>query len=366
MVLSVHYLRGIAALIVVCFHYRYYLNDSFPVVDIGDILFANGAFGVDLFFIISGFIICYSTERIEKFPAISFAMKRFFRIYPLLFVALTLFILFFDLEGHSIASSLVPLHADYDAKGPTYGFHLLSPVWTLTYEILFYLLFMFSLMISQRYRQIIASTFIIGLFIFLQYKLHGTLQLSAYQKLDTKIVETIKPLVAVFSSPMALEFALGILLYVIYKATPRLSHNQQWVANAALIVAIFAVIGLYHPNILEGHGPLNWGLPCFVLLLALLVYEKQKGLPEIKSLIFLGNISFSLYLLHMIVIKLMRKYEIAPKLFGLVVFISALVISMIAAHISFIFIEKKSARLCRTLLNKLNHWANPQQSMTTR
>src|SRR5690625_5435152 len=114
MVLSVHYLRGLAALLVVCFHYRYYLNESFPVVDIGDILFSNGAYGVDLFFIISGFIICYSTERIEKFPALSFAMKRFFRIYPLLFVSLILFILFFDIEGHSLATSFVPLHADYE------------------------------------------------------------------------------------------------------------------------------------------------------------------------------------------------------------------------------------------------------------
>src|SRR5690625_7758215 len=101
MVLSVHYLRGLAALLVVCFHYRYYLNESFPVVDIGDILFSNGAYGVDLFFIISGFIICYFTESIVKFPALSFSMKLFFRIYTLLFVSMLLFLLFFHIVVHS-------------------------------------------------------------------------------------------------------------------------------------------------------------------------------------------------------------------------------------------------------------------------
>ncbi|HLR29912.1 MAG TPA: acyltransferase [Paenalcaligenes sp.] len=353
MVLSVHYLRGLAALLVVCFHYRYYLNASFPVVDIGDILFSNGAYGVDLFFIISGFIICYSTERIERFPAVSFAMKRFFRIYPLLFVSLILSILFFDIEGHSLPASFVPLHADYEAKGPTYGFHLHSPVWTLTYEIAFYMLFMGALMCSQRYRKLIASASIIGLFLGLQYMVHGEIGFSAYQKADASVNKLVQPLVAIFSSPMVIEFALGIALYVVYRALPRLAPElRQRIAIPALIVAAVAAIGLYLPTF-YGHGPLNWGLPAFILLLALLVYEKQNGLPEIKSLVFLGNISFSLYLMHMIIIKLMRKHEIAQNSFGLVVFFAALVASIFVSYLSFVFIEQKSAQLCRSLLKKL-------------
>src|SRR5690625_1923013 len=356
MVLSVHYLRGLAALIVVCFHYRYYLNDSFPVVDIGDILFSNGAYGVDLFFIISGFIICYSTERIEKFPALSFAMKRFFRIYPLLFASLILFLLFFDREGHSLLTSFMPLHADYEAKGPTYGFHLLSPVWTLTYEIAFYGLFMLALMVSQRYRKLIAAAAIIGLFVFLQFQTQGEIKLSAYQYAETPGSPLLSPVMAIFSSPMVLEFALGISLYLLYRHIPYLEGPRgQWLARGALGVAALAATGLYSP-FFDGHGPLNWGLPSFLLLLSLLVYEKQKGLPEIKSLMFLGNISFSLYLLHMIIIKLMRKYELAPNMFGVAVFITALLASLLVAHLAFVFIEQKSARLCRNLMSRLSNW----------
>src|SRR5690625_3927015 len=178
MVLSVHYLRGLAALVVVCFHYRHYLNESFPVVNIGDILFSNGAFGVDLFFIISGFIICYSTRRTERFRTLSFVLKRGFRIYPLLFFSLFLFILFFDTQDHSLLSSFIPLHADYEARGPTYGFHLHSPVWTLTYELAFYLLFFFALLFTHRHMQLLAIGGIVIVFLILQLLMFDRISLD--------------------------------------------------------------------------------------------------------------------------------------------------------------------------------------------
>src|SRR5699024_4647506 len=92
---GIQYLRGLAALMVVYFHFRYYLNDIYSKQDLGEFLFKNGAFGVDLFFIISGFIICFATQRDEERPLLSYASKRFFRIYPLLVVSLIAFVLLF-------------------------------------------------------------------------------------------------------------------------------------------------------------------------------------------------------------------------------------------------------------------------------
>ncbi|EIR2665175.1 acyltransferase family protein [Escherichia coli] len=60
---SIQVMRGIAALMVVGFHYRTSLNGVYAQTNLGDLLFLNGAFGVDLFFIISGFIIVYSTKN---------------------------------------------------------------------------------------------------------------------------------------------------------------------------------------------------------------------------------------------------------------------------------------------------------------
>lgn len=63
---SIHYLRGIAALMVVFYHLKARLNDVYAQENLGDLLFNSGAFGVDLFFVISGFIICYATDRKDK------------------------------------------------------------------------------------------------------------------------------------------------------------------------------------------------------------------------------------------------------------------------------------------------------------
>lgn len=62
-VMSIHYLRGLAALAVVAFHLRPALDNIYAQKNLGQMLFSNGNAGVDLFFIISGFIITLSTEK---------------------------------------------------------------------------------------------------------------------------------------------------------------------------------------------------------------------------------------------------------------------------------------------------------------
>lgn len=84
---SIQYLRGIASLFVVLFHMKWMINNIYTQNDLGDLLFISGNFGVDLFFVISGFVICLSTEKLESHTAIRFIIRRFFRIYPLLIIS---------------------------------------------------------------------------------------------------------------------------------------------------------------------------------------------------------------------------------------------------------------------------------------
>ncbi|WRY23622.1 acyltransferase family protein [Escherichia coli] len=81
---SIHYLRGVAALLVVAYHNKQYLNEVYAQKDLGDLLFISGGFGVDLFFIISGFIIMLSSQKRNKFP-INFMTEAFFQDLPCIF-----------------------------------------------------------------------------------------------------------------------------------------------------------------------------------------------------------------------------------------------------------------------------------------
>lgn len=66
---------------------KWMINNIYAQNDLDDLLFISGNFGVDLFFVISGFVICLSTEKVECLMAIRFIVRRFFRIYPLLIIS---------------------------------------------------------------------------------------------------------------------------------------------------------------------------------------------------------------------------------------------------------------------------------------
>lgn len=137
-IFSIQILRGIAALFVVCFHFRYAVNDIYAQKDIGNRLFEFGSFGVDLFFIISGFIMAMSARKNENLS--EFFIKRFFRIYPLYFAVLTLYILlsFNEYSLPQIIKSYLLVPIDYKSEMPYYGYSIMAIAWTLTYEFWFY------------------------------------------------------------------------------------------------------------------------------------------------------------------------------------------------------------------------------------
>lgn len=352
---SVQYLRGLAALLVVFFHFRYYLNDVYAKPDLGDALFQNGAFGVDLFFIISGFIICYATRKPEQRPLISYGMKRFFRIYPLMVISLLVFYVLFGEEHHAVGRSFLPVHADYSEKGPFFGYNMLSPVWTLTYEIFFYMLFALGLTVSQRYRKLVTLALILFLFTGLQLVINNRVETSAYTDYSYLDIAILDPIIALSSSPMILEFCFGILLYIGLTSLPDISNRARLWLNPVLLIMAGAAIVMFFLPAFYGHGPFKWGIPATLFLFSAIAYEKYNGLPNSRVLLYLGNISFSLYLVHVIILKTIRKYELDLGLTGVWAFLFAVMLSILVAIVLYQMVEDKSIQACRRLLKTINN-----------
>ncbi|MEP4197408.1 MAG: acyltransferase [Aliishimia sp.] len=134
-------LRFVAALLVVCFHLPYG-RDALVLKD----LFGWGGFGVDLFFVISGFIITYTSMNRSSFDTFDFLRDRADRIYPVLWVTLIMTI------AISMTQSAAGIANDTAEKLTGIGYlssffllplpYQIMPVaWTLAIELMFYGLF---------------------------------------------------------------------------------------------------------------------------------------------------------------------------------------------------------------------------------
>lgn len=138
-------LRAIAALLVFIQHFfgdivRAAQGVQTPLVRLVDTSLNSidlGRFGVVLFFLISGFVVPFSIKGSR--PLRRFAISRFFRLYPALWLAVITLSVFFAVNGTPPSAGTV--FANLTMFPSFLGFHWLSGIyWTLTIELIFYIL----------------------------------------------------------------------------------------------------------------------------------------------------------------------------------------------------------------------------------
>ncbi|MBR5248589.1 MAG: acyltransferase [Lachnospiraceae bacterium] len=301
---SIQTLRGLAALMVVCEHIRF---------------LACGAFGVDIFFCISGFMIMYTTHHSTK----GFFRKRLVRIVPFyyvitlgVYVMLVLFPSMFE-QTHASLSLLIKslLFIPFDI-----GNGVIQPIvrigWTVNCEMFFYLLFWLSLRISHKYRGFICLGLLLcctGLGALLSGGntwIGDSLMAVDIQAGGSFIGKdtTISSLLALFflyGNPVMLEFGLGILSYYVARALYEHTKNTGTLCNKSigipalgLSLLLFAglILSTGHVNILGYRRLLYWGIPAMLIFLGFLLAGYSLKMPHFS--VRLGDISFSLYLIH--------------------------------------------------------------------
>ncbi|STN00314.1 acyltransferase [Escherichia coli] len=352
---------------VVGFHYRTSLNGVYAQANLGDLLFINGAFGVDLFFIISGFIIVYSTKnRIENTP-IAFFIKRLFRIYPVYLIALSLLLMgvFFDFsimsfpqtwfDWKDILKSYLFITSDMSQQGPFYGYGLLYPSWTLIYEVYFYFVFMMCLMVSHKYRTLLTVVTITSVVIFGQLIFSGVITLDPYTVSvgETKrLIDHAKFII----NPIVFDFIIGVLLAEAYIAIRKDSYKKNTIGIIAVSFVIYSLSALL-TQYKSGHGIMNGGMIASFLFVGLVIIESRHDIGFPRFLCHLGDLSYSIYLIHIPVGLFFAKYgsDIPwyPKNPGWAKFLTDLMSAYFLSLIMFNYIEKPSVIIGKKLIEKL-------------
>jgi len=374
MVYSIQILRGVAALLVVLYHYSHYLMPTIPGANIGYVLFGGGYAGVDIFFIISGFIIVLSTERKEHANPLDFSIRRFFRVVPLAQFATVIYALILRVPPSPklLWQSLLFLpRADVDP--PKFGLPVVNQEWTLSYELIFYAIFAWALIFTHRRRVITAAFATLACVVGFQWLLGGPISPvpnSVY--LPAKYNGVLSPeVLGLLGNPIMLEFVFGMLLAAAYLRT------EIWLRSEKSLVARWSVglllaivfLGSYFSRADPGNGLLNKGFGAACLVTGMLLMEDFFTRPSAGGLggrilscfLWLGSISYALYLVHLGIserlLRLLVHLLMAQNVDGLWGFLALMAESLLLAWAVNVFVERYLIRAGKLLIEYKNKLA---------
>jgi len=346
---SIHYLRGIAALLVVAYHNRSFSYEHYTGENWTEVLFQGGAFGVDLFFLISGFIIAYSTRRAEHSHLSDYVLRRFFRIYPVFWLVLIAYILSDNsFTFWNIIRSAFLLHNNYSGNPPFFEYNILYPAWSMTYEIYFYIIFAISMKLSHKYR--VMTTTLILVFITLILQLFYNSSFSIYENVQLHgAIEKGLGFLNFIASPLMFNFIAGMAIYTI--------HDKMHLIKAKgllsfVFINVFLCMYLY--NYHYKHGIYGFGLWAIFLITGSLLYEARYQLTNFAPLIILGDISYSLYLVHPLVMHLMAANHESIPMYeknSPAKFLMIVSTSLVAAYLLHHFVELPAIKLGKIVIN---------------
>lgn len=330
---SLQVLRGLAALSVVYFHIG--MGATF------------GSFGVDLFFVLSGFVIAMASEK--NVGAIQFAINRITRVAPLYWLMTTILLLvvivrpeLFNSTTASISNYLksiffIPYFRENGELQP-----MLGVGWTLNYEMIFYAMATISLVISPArfyYATCVLVTAMFGMGYLLP---DGT------------------PYAKFLQSSLIFEFLLGMAIFKLKDVA--WLHKVPMPLIATAIASLYAIMALCEINAI-GSRFVAFGIPASLIVFLALQLEPlflQANSIVVRVLVHIGDASYATYLSHTFVVESIKKF--LPRFTNGLTIESpigvaiAILLSIVVGGLVYICLDKPSVKFAKkvvVILSKL-------------
>ena len=281
-ILTIQYLRAVAALLVVAAHALLH-----PITYVDATYRRLGSFGVLLFFVISGFIMVYNTGK-GPFDGRQFLRRRIERVVPLYWLV-------------TIGVVLIALVAPAFLKNTTFSWAqlvqsllfipyarengelvpLMKLGWTLNYEMFFYCLFAAAALLSVERRVLIISV------------LFGALTLIG------ALIPFQAAIPRFYTEELLLTFTVGMGIGLLFLHRSWLVNTPQMAPVWAILAVLFMVLAFNAPPA-QPLGPRTDAL--FTLASASLLglgLCVEKHIPVSRVALTLGDASYAMYLTHM-------------------------------------------------------------------
>ena len=325
--------RFLAAISIVIFHYG---KNSFPFNNhYIDFVFKSADVCVSYFFILSGFVMLIAYGEKKEISSIEYFKNRFARIFPI--YLLGIFLVFLqqlkanDVDFMGMFLNIFMLQAWFPHQVLSFN----PPGWSISVELLFYIIFPFVFNNVFKNNNFKKSAIIIILF--------WILSQIVYQVLLNKNAEIIYISSILRYNPIMHinEFLVGnIAGYYFIKNWTTEKYNLDWVL---FLVFCFLIVALKFPLGLNFHNGL---LAVFFIPIILLIALNNGFITKLfnkKIFTFLGEISFGIYILQYPVYSIISSYSINKYCHiqdVTTVFYIRLIILIVICSLSYIYIEK--------------------------
>ncbi|MFY0643881.1 MAG: acyltransferase [Bacteroidia bacterium] len=333
-------LRGIFSLMIVFFHYK---SEFSTEVFYSNFIVRQSFIFVDYFFVLSGFVIALNYNSIGTWSeTVNYMKKRIARLFPLLFFTTTFAYLYNAVRfTGSTMSYLQERFLEYLNpvlmlnSTPIIGTNSFNPpTWSISAEMIAYMVFGLICFLSLKNRKLW----------FALISIMALLGLWFVRQQDADSYGFLRGLLA---------FNFGCLVWVLYDAKFKIRWKFEW------IIPLVIVLLLYLLNASSGNLKF-WlqvsAVPVFAMSILLLINSRGSlsRILESKPMQLLGMLSFSIYLNHLIVVKVIPRFmfkylEITPVNMYLVTIISIVVV-LGYSFVTYKIVEKKGGLLLRQAL----------------
>lgn len=315
---TIQYLRAFAAIAVVIAHVGKQLHIPFDI----------GGGGVDLFFVVSGFIMIAILR--DDTTQSGFMINRIKRIVPLYWMATTVMVLGtmaglfprLSIDPWHVIASYLFIPAQMNGEGPVWP--ILTLGWTLNYEMLFYALVALLLPLRRPVLIAAALTLIFGTAIALGQWFRPT-----------------HPVLSAYTDSITLEFVFGAWIAVWWRS------GKGWPRSIGLPTILLAILGVAVAITLKLPlwRPIVLGIPAALLVIGVLSLERQVGVERERVTAFLGDASYSIYLWHALGISVTAAVGRVLGLPVALTFAVAIVAGIVGGVLSYLIVERPLMRL---------------------
>ena len=301
-----------------------------------------GRGGVDVFFVISGFIMVHVNKGRERSPG-RFMMQRIARIAPF-YWTMTLIVFAVAAANPALVSSTTASTSDL-ARSLLFvpfvkGNGLIEPTlfvgWTLNYEMFFYAAFAVGLLLRNERSGVVLTGLILAGFILLG---------------RTAAPDAIA--LQFYGSPVSLEFLAGMILGVILGGPPPqplCRTNPAWLLMAATAALCCRIVD---PLVFTAPGWILCGVPAVVLVLCALRLERGGWVVRHPVAVTLGNASFAIYLTHPFAIRVVHKiaaFVPSAPYFSAVTIVSSFLTTIAVGIATYRWLERPLSSAARSIV----------------